>query len=44
MLNNIPYEEVPGEKVKLPKRQSSEGYRESDYPFKFIPEMAWPAA
>jgi polyphosphate kinase 2 len=40
MLNNIPYEEVPAEKVKLPKRQTSEGYRESDYPFKFIPERA----
>ena len=40
MLNNIPYEEVPREKVKLPKRQSPEGYMESDYPFKFIPEMA----
>jgi polyphosphate kinase 2 len=44
MLNNIPYEEVPREKVKLPKRQAAEDYREPDYPFKFIPEMAWPAA
>jgi polyphosphate kinase 2 len=40
MLNNIPYEEVPREKVKLPKRQSPEGYSEPDYPFKFIPETA----
>jgi polyphosphate kinase 2 len=40
MLNNIPYEEVPREKVKLPKRQSPEGYSETDYPFKFIPETA----
>jgi polyphosphate kinase len=44
MLNSIPYEEVPREKVKLPKRQAAEDYRETDYPFKFIPEMAWPAA
>ena len=44
MLNNIPYEEEPREKVKLPKRQAAEDYREPDYPFKFIPEMAWPAA
>jgi polyphosphate kinase len=44
MLNNIPYEETPGEKVKLPKRQDAEDYREPDYPFKFIPEMAWPTA
>ena len=44
MLNNIPYEDAPREKVKLPKRQAAEDYREPDYPFKFIPEMAWPAA
>jgi polyphosphate kinase 2 len=44
MLDNIPYEEVPREKVKLPKRQTSEGYSGTDYPFKFIPETAWPAA
>src|SRR4051794_36815267 len=44
MLNNIPYEEVPVEKVKLPKRQAAEDYREPDYPFKFIPERAWPGA
>ena len=44
MLNNIPYEEEPREKVKLPKRQAAEDYREPHYPFKFIPEMAWPAA
>src|SRR5688572_15331879 len=43
MLNNIPYEDAPREKVKLPKRQAAEDYREPDYPFKFIPEMAWPA-
>jgi polyphosphate kinase len=44
MLNSIPYEEAPREKVKLPKRQTAEDYSEPDYPFKFIPEMAWPAA
>jgi polyphosphate kinase 2 len=44
MLNNIPYEDAPREKVKLPKRQAAEDYREPNYPFKFIPEMAWPAA
>ena len=43
MLNNIPYEEEPREKVKLPKRQAAEDYKEPDYPFKFIPEMAWQA-
>ena len=44
MLNSIPYEEAPREKVKLPKRQTAEDYSEPDYPFKFIPEMAWPTA
>jgi len=43
MLQHIPYEEVPRETVRLPKRQDSEGYREPDYPFKFIPELEWPA-
>ena len=44
MLDNIPYEDAPREKVKLPKRQAAEDYREPNYPFKYIPEMAWPAA
>jgi polyphosphate kinase 2 len=40
MLGNIPYEDVPSEAVKLPKRQESKSYKEPDYPFKFIPEVA----
>jgi polyphosphate kinase 2 (PPK2 family) len=39
LLSKIPYEEAPREKVKLPKRQKAGGYREPDYPFKFIPEV-----
>jgi polyphosphate kinase 2 len=39
LLNNIPYEEVPGEKVKLPERQEPKGYKDPHYPFKFIPEI-----
>ncbi|MFO1429778.1 MAG: polyphosphate kinase 2 [Candidatus Competibacteraceae bacterium] len=39
LLSKIPYEEVPREKVKLPKRQKAGDYREPDYPFKFIPEV-----
>jgi polyphosphate kinase len=42
MLGNIPYEDVPSETVKLPKRQEAKGYKEPDYPFRFIPEVAWP--
>jgi polyphosphate kinase len=38
LLSRIPYENVPREKVKLPKRQKPGGYREPDYQFKYIPE------
>jgi len=38
LLGKIPYKDAPREKVKLPKRQKAGGYRESDYPFKFIKE------
>jgi len=44
LLRQIPYEEVPRDKVKLPKRQEPHGYTELDYPYKFIPERPWPAA
>jgi polyphosphate kinase 2 len=37
-LSKIPYEEVKREKIKLPKRQKSTGYREMDISGKFIPE------
>jgi polyphosphate kinase 2 (PPK2 family) len=39
LLKHIPYEKAPREKVKLPKRQKPGDYRETDYPFKFIPEL-----
>ncbi len=38
ILKSIPYESVPREKVKLPKRQKQGSYVETNYPFKFIPE------
>jgi polyphosphate kinase 2 len=38
LLGRIPYKEVPRDKIELPKRQKAKDYRESDYPFKFIPE------
>ena len=37
LLAHIPYEEVPREKVKLPDRQKPHGYKEPDYPYKFVP-------
>jgi polyphosphate kinase 2 len=39
LLSQIPYEELPREKVDLPKRQKPGDYREPDYPFKVIPEV-----
>jgi polyphosphate kinase 2 len=41
ILAQIPYKNVPREKVKLPKRQDPEGYKEPDYPYKFVPELTW---
>jgi polyphosphate kinase 2 len=38
ILGRIPYESAPQEKVKLPKRQKQGSYKETNYPFKFIPE------
>jgi polyphosphate kinase 2 (PPK2 family) len=38
LLSQIPYKKIPQEKVKLPKRQKAHGYREPDYPFKFVEE------
>ena len=38
MVCQFPYQESPREKVKLPEREKAGGYREPDYPFKFIKE------
>jgi polyphosphate kinase 2 len=38
LLERIPYKEAPREKVKLPKRQKPHGYREPQYPYKFVKE------
>jgi hypothetical protein len=38
LLSRIPYKDVSREKVELPKRQKPGGYKESDYPFRHIPE------
>jgi polyphosphate kinase 2 len=39
LLSKIPYEDVPREKVKLPKREVSEPKKKSDIQVKFIPEV-----
>jgi polyphosphate kinase 2 len=38
LLGQIPYEAAPREKVKLPKRQKGKGYKEPNYPYKYVPE------
>jgi polyphosphate kinase len=38
LLRQIPYKEVPREKIRLPKRQKSGKYREPKYDYKMVPE------
>jgi hypothetical protein len=38
LLKQIPYDAAPREKVKLPKRQKAKGYKEPNYPYKYVPE------
>jgi polyphosphate kinase 2 len=38
LLGRIPYKEPPREKIKLPKRQKPHGYREPEYPYKYVEE------
>jgi hypothetical protein len=38
MLSLIPYEEVPHEEIKLPKRQPKGDYQEPNHPFRWVPE------
>jgi polyphosphate kinase 2 (PPK2 family) len=37
-LSQVPYKDLPHEKVKLPKRQKRGKYEESPHPFKYIKE------
>ena len=37
LLSQLPYEDVPCEKIKLPKRQKARGYKEPNYPYKYVP-------
>jgi polyphosphate kinase len=38
LLSRIPYKKLPRDTIELPKRQKAHGYREPDYPYKFVPE------
>jgi polyphosphate kinase 2 len=39
ILGKIPHEELKRQKVELPKRQHRGDYRETDHPFRFVPEV-----
>jgi len=39
LLEQIPHKKLPREKVKLPKRQKADGYREPDHPYKYVKEV-----
>jgi polyphosphate kinase 2 len=38
LLSRVPYKNAPREKVKLPPRQKAHGYKEPDYPYKYVEE------
>jgi polyphosphate kinase 2 len=37
-LDLVPYKKVPRQKIKLPSRQGRHGYREPEYPYKYVSE------
>jgi len=37
LLSLVPYEEVPREPVKFPRRQAKGNYKEPDYPYHYVP-------
>lgn len=39
LLSQVPYEEVPRERVKFPKRQAKGDYVEPDYPYRMVPAI-----
>ena len=40
ILSKVPYEELPKEKIVLPRRQKPGNYRDPKYPFKFVEKIA----
>jgi len=38
LLSVVPWKKVSSEKVKLPKRQRPKGYKEPDWPYRWIPQ------
>ena len=39
LLSKIPYKAVKRQKVKLPRRDKPRGYKEPEYPYKYVPEL-----
>ena len=39
ILDSVPHKKLPREKIELPKRQKPEGYKEPDYPYKYVPAV-----
>jgi len=39
LLSSIPYQPLPRDRIKLPKRQKPGNYREPDHTFRFIPDV-----
>jgi len=39
LLSTIPYKDLPRENVKLPKRQNPKGYKASNWPYRYVPEV-----
>ncbi len=42
MLGHIPYEDLPREKVTLPRRQKASGYRPPEARYQGVPQLTWP--
>ena len=38
LLSKIPHKRMPGPKIQLPERQKAGGYKEANYPYKFVDE------
>ena len=38
LLSVVPWKRIPQEKVVLPKRQKAHGYKDPDWPYRWIPQ------
>ena len=41
LLRQVPYKDLPHDKIDLPKRQKPHGYEDPDYPIRMVPELDW---